>query len=72
MFPTERITRYYEICEELLDFQGLSWWLIDLEDDPGDGLPPFWSIINESFGHANGSILPSTGQLLSHFKTFKS
>lgn len=34
MFPNSRIEKYYQQCSELLDFSGLSWWLIDLEQDP--------------------------------------
>ena len=34
MFPNARIKQYYQQCEELLSFSGLSWWLIDLEADP--------------------------------------
>ncbi|MFM2587251.1 GGDEF domain-containing protein [Vibrio sp. TBV020] len=29
-----RIQKYYQQCENLLKFSGLSWWLIDLEDNP--------------------------------------
>lgn len=35
MFPNERVSKYFAMCEELLDFQGVAWWLIDLEDNPG-------------------------------------
>lgn len=34
MFPNSRIEKYYQQCDELLNFSGLSWWIIDLEDDP--------------------------------------
>lgn len=35
MFPNDRVSKYYRLCQELLDFSGVSWWLIDLEDNPG-------------------------------------
>lgn len=34
MFPNARVEKYYRLCEELLNFVGLSWWIIDLDDDP--------------------------------------
>ncbi len=34
MFPNTRIEKYYRQCEEILEFSNLSWWIIDLEDDP--------------------------------------
>lgn len=35
MFPNDRVAEYYSLCEKLLNFSGVSWWLIDLEDNPG-------------------------------------
>jgi diguanylate cyclase (GGDEF)-like protein len=35
IFPNSRVEKYFNLCQELLDFRGLSWWLIDLEEDPG-------------------------------------
>lgn len=34
MFPNSRIEKYYQQFDELLNFSGVSWWIIDLEDDP--------------------------------------
>ncbi|USD67376.1 diguanylate cyclase [Vibrio sp. SCSIO 43136] len=34
IFPNARIEKYYQQCNELLSFSGLSWWIIDLEEDP--------------------------------------
>ncbi len=34
MFPNSRIEHFYKKCEFFLGFSGVSWWLIDLEDDP--------------------------------------
>lgn len=34
MFPNTRTERYFRLYEELLNFSGLSWWIIDLEDNP--------------------------------------
>lgn len=34
MFPNKRIEEYYLLYEKLLNFSGLSWWIIDLEDNP--------------------------------------
>jgi len=34
MFINKRIEKYYYLYRELLTFSGMSWWLIDLEDDP--------------------------------------
>ncbi|WP_394248526.1 GGDEF domain-containing protein [Vibrio profundi] len=34
MFPNERIKKYYQQCSEILNFAGVSWWIIDLEDNP--------------------------------------
>ncbi|MDG3085622.1 GGDEF domain-containing protein [Vibrio hannami] len=33
MFPNTRVEKYYKLCSELLDFSGLSWWIIDLDDN---------------------------------------
>jgi hypothetical protein len=35
MFPNERIASYYQQCQAFLSFSDISWWLIDLEHDPG-------------------------------------
>lgn len=34
MFPNKRIEDYYQLCEKTLSFSKLSWWIIDLENDP--------------------------------------
>lgn len=34
MFPNKQTEKYYLLCDELLSFESLSWWIIDLEDDP--------------------------------------
>ncbi|PCK07528.1 MAG: GGDEF domain-containing protein [Alteromonadaceae bacterium] len=34
MFPNKRIEEFYRLYERLLNFSDLSWWIIDLEDDP--------------------------------------
>ncbi|MBX2863910.1 MAG: GGDEF domain-containing protein [Leptolyngbyaceae cyanobacterium MAG.088] len=34
MFSNKRIEDYYQLCEKTLNFSKLSWWIIDLEDDP--------------------------------------
>jgi diguanylate cyclase (GGDEF)-like protein len=34
MFPNKRIEKHFQLCEELISFSNLSWWIIDLEDDP--------------------------------------
>ncbi|WP_084405128.1 GGDEF domain-containing protein [Aliagarivorans taiwanensis] len=33
-FPNARIEDYYRQCEALLSFGNLSWWIIDLQDNP--------------------------------------
>jgi len=34
MFPNKRIEEFYRLYEKYLNFTNLSWWIIDLEDDP--------------------------------------
>lgn len=34
MFPSERVANYFHLYQRLLNFSELSWWLIDLDDDP--------------------------------------
>jgi diguanylate cyclase (GGDEF)-like protein len=34
MFPNKQVEKYYHLCERILNFSHLSWWIIDLEDDP--------------------------------------
>lgn len=34
MFPNSRVEHFYKQCEFFLGFSGVSWWLIDLEDNP--------------------------------------
>ena len=34
MFPNARVEKYYQLYSELLNFSDVSWWLIDLEDNP--------------------------------------
>ena len=34
IFPNKRVKEYFQLCEKLIDFSNLSWWIIDLEDDP--------------------------------------
>ncbi len=34
MFPNKRIEEYYVLYSELLNFSNLSWWIIDLENNP--------------------------------------
>jgi len=34
MFPNKRVEKYYQLCEKILNFSQLSWWIIDLEDNP--------------------------------------
>lgn len=33
-FPNSRITHIYNIYDQLLDFSHLSWWIVDLDDNP--------------------------------------
>lgn len=33
MFPNKQLEDYYQLCEKVLSFSKLSWWIIDLEDD---------------------------------------
>ncbi|WP_153913431.1 GGDEF domain-containing protein [Shewanella sp. TC10] len=32
-FPNDRIEKYYNLYQELLNFSGVSWWIIDLQQD---------------------------------------
>jgi diguanylate cyclase (GGDEF)-like protein len=34
MFANKQIEKYYRQCETLLNFTGVSWWIIDLEEAP--------------------------------------
>ncbi|QOP44970.1 diguanylate cyclase [Sulfurimonas paralvinellae] len=66
MFPNKRVEEFYTLYQQLLNFSDLSWWLIDLEDDPdifycNDVMSQTFSLDPDRIQHSVNETCPIAG-----------
>ncbi len=65
-FPNQRIQSLYRTSDELLNFSQLSWWIIDLDDNPNvfycnDTMCDTFDLDKQAFSHSVKDVCPIAG-----------
>ncbi|GIU52107.1 diguanylate cyclase [Shewanella sp. KT0246] len=65
-FPNKRIEKYFTLYQELLSFSGVSWWLIDLEDNSNvfycnSNMRDMFSLDSSTLQHSVSKTCPIAG-----------